>query len=189
MQRSYEYGSPHYESPPPVQSKPHRIFVGRLPLYFKESHLMEHFNKLAKIKSVTIKRKKNGTSKGYGFINCEDYSSYECILSQPHIIQGRKLDVNCANSPLNTSKLNLSPIERRKFFIRFQQDKIIPSQTELINHFQQFGEVVQAFVIDRSHNTTSGKPIGYVEFQRSKGAIKCERASLKQTIGNQEIIL
>ena len=172
-----------------MEAKQYRLFVGRLPLYLKESHLIEYFGNIAKINSVTVKRKSNGTSKGYGFIDCQEYSSYKLILSQTHTIRGKKIDVNSANSPLNTSSLNLSPIERRKFFIKFQKDKSVPTSSQLAKHFSQFGEVVQAFVIDRSSGKANGQPIGYVEFLRSAGAQKCERASLKQTICEQEVVL
>ena len=138
---------------------------------------------------MTIKRTKNGTSKGYGFIDCGSQNSYNLILSKKHIIHGRKIDVNSANTPLNTSRLQLSPIERRKFFIRFQKDKDVPSQSQLAKHFSQFGEVVQAFVIVRSVDKTKGQPIGYVEFLKSKSAQECERASLRQTILDQEVVL
>lgn len=94
-----------------------RLFVGGIDPTVTETDLIDYFSRFGGIKEAEIKRnKKSKISKGYAFIRCRDNVTEDLILSLPHQINGRNIDVNRAVEKSQTEVIKKS-IYGRKLFI------------------------------------------------------------------------
>lgn len=48
------------------------LFVFHLPPHWEDSHLRERFEPIVSVVTAKVSRKEDGTSRGYGFVTCED---------------------------------------------------------------------------------------------------------------------
>jgi RNA recognition motif-containing protein len=143
-----------------------RLFVGGFDANVTESDLLEHFSQFGTIEKVEINRdRKRGYSKGFGFITCAEICTKKEILSYPHIILGKKVDVNYT-IPKNKSFNKKNQLYSKKIYIPKLNSRL--SEFDLVNYFSKFGKVMKVYLVK---DTLSGKKnslIGYVEFGNNK---------------------
>lgn len=122
-----------------------KLFIGGLTIETTESDIMNHFSKFGFVFDVLIIRnRETAVSKGYGFISCNNVSTYQRILSTDHIIDGRLID--CHDSfKKNEEPLKFKENANKKIFVG--GISLETSDMDLAEYFGQFGPIRQAYVI------------------------------------------
>jgi RNA recognition motif-containing protein len=116
-----------------------------------------------------VQDKVTSVSKGYGFINCENKKTYERILGiKTHRIRDRMVEINHAIKRNGEVPEDIKFKALRKLFVGGLT--LETTREVLVNHFSQFGMVVNAYVI-YDPITKQSKNFGYVEFARPEDAI------------------
>lgn len=110
-----------------------------LPWKATESSIKQYFEQFGEVVMVQLKRDKNGTFKGFGFIRFATYASQMRALAQRHNIDSRWVDVRIPNS-----KEGVVPQMPCKVFVgRCTEDM---TADDLRDYFSTFGEVTDVFV-------------------------------------------
>ncbi|KAG7304396.1 hypothetical protein JYU34_011336 [Plutella xylostella] len=110
-----------------------------LPWKATEETIKQYFEQFGEVVMVQLKRDKNGTFKGFGFIRFATYASQMRALAQRHNIDGRWVDVRIPNS-----KEGVVPQMPCKVFVgRCTEDM---TADDLREYFSKFGEVTDVFV-------------------------------------------
>lgn len=110
-----------------------------LPWKATEDTIKQYFEQFGEVVMVQLKRDKNGTFKGFGFIRFATYASQMRALAQRHNIEGRWVDVRIPNS-----KEGVVPQMPCKVFVgRCTEDM---TADDLREYFSKFGEVTDVFV-------------------------------------------
>lgn len=137
------------------------LFIGGIPSSMTEEVIRDHFNKYDTIVNVRImKDRKTKGSKGYAFVTVTDHQKIADILAEPQVIAGRTVDVQVASRRGEKEKWKEEQ-KKRKLFV-----SNIPAHIDndaLLDFFQKFGDVRNAFVI-RDFATKASLGYGYVEF-------------------------
>ena len=122
-----------------------KLFIGGLTIETTESDIMNHFSKFGFVFDVLIIRNRDTTvSKGYGFISCNNVSTYQRILSTDHVIDGRLID--CHDSfKKNEEPQKFKENANKKIFVG--GISLETSDMDLAEYFGQFGPIRQAYVI------------------------------------------
>lgn len=103
-----------YNNQPKNQQSRVKIFVYGLHPYTTKSEIEEEFSKSAKIFDIEFnKNKKTGRHKGYAFFSVESLEVVRRLMSEKHVIHGRK--VNCDFKLDNREKE--VPVERKRLFV------------------------------------------------------------------------
>lgn len=110
-----------------------------LPWKSTEESIKQYFEQFGEVVMVQLKRDKNGSFKGFGFIRFATYASQMRALAQRHNIDGRWVDVRIPNS-----KEGVVPQMPCKVFVgRCTEDM---TADDLREYFSKFGEVTDVFV-------------------------------------------
>lgn len=110
-----------------------------LPWKSTEESIRLYFEQFGEVVMVQLKRDKNGSFKGFGFIRFATYASQMRALAQRHNIDGRWVDVRIPNS-----KEGVVPQMPCKVFVgRCTEDM---TADDLREYFSKFGEVTDVFV-------------------------------------------
>lgn len=122
-----------------------KLFIGGLTIETTESDVMNHFSKFGFVFDVLIIRnRETAVSKGYGFISCNNMSTYQRILSTDHMIDGRLID--CHDSfKKNEEPQKFKENANKKIFVG--GISLETSDMDLAEYFGQFGPIRQAYVI------------------------------------------
>ncbi|GBP22895.1 TAR DNA-binding protein 43 [Eumeta japonica] len=110
-----------------------------LPWKATEESIKQYFEQFGEVVMVQLKRDKNGSFKGFGFIRFATYASQMRALAQRHNLDGRWVDVRIPNS-----KEGVVPQMPCKVFVgRCTEDM---TADDLREYFSKFGEVTDVFV-------------------------------------------
>ncbi len=110
------------------------------------------------------------TSKGYGFIVCDDIKTANRILqAASHIIKGRNIEVSKALPKSGKIPEDVMSKGLRKLFVggmtsKTDKGRMFHNSDDMISYFTQFGNVLNAYVI-YDPSTKASKNFGYVEFE------------------------
>lgn len=122
-----------------------KLFIGGLTVETSEMHLENHFSKFGFIFDVIIIRNRaTGGSKGYGFISCNCYKTYQRIINTDHIINDRAIDCHASFKKLDDPE-KFQENANKKIFVGGISSET--SDKDLFNYFSRFGNVRQAYVI------------------------------------------
>lgn len=133
-----------------------KLFAGGLAQEATEKDLREYFSKFGDITSVTLKMDPmTGRSRGFAFIVYKDVDSLGKVLSQDHVVKGKKVAVKKAAS------------KQGKIYVgKFKEDI---TEDDIKEHFQQFGNIVEIQrPVDRSKNEP--KNFCFVTFDKEETA-------------------
>jgi len=103
------------------------IYVSNLPFDTTDENLRELFKGFA-IKTAYIAKRKNGKSKGFGFVNLERESEQKAAIEK---INGKELDSRklIAKIAFNDERRNENGELREEFKTQLQQNNSVPSET------------------------------------------------------------
>lgn len=110
-----------------------------LPWKSTEESIKQYFEQFGEVVMVQLKKDKNGSFKGFGFIRFATYASQMRALAQRHNIDGRWVDVRIPNS-----KEGVVPQMPCKVFVGRCTEGM--TADDLREYFSKFGEVTDVFV-------------------------------------------
>lgn len=110
-----------------------------LPWKATEESIKQYFEQFGEVVMVQLKKDKNGSFKGFGFVRFATYASQMRALAQRHNIDGRWVDVRIPNS-----KEGVVPQMPCKVFVGRCTEDI--TADDLREYFSRFGEVTDVFV-------------------------------------------
>lgn len=144
-----------------VQEKRRILFVGGIPALMTERAIQKHFEQFCKIVKVRImKEKKSKEPKGYAFVTLAESSVIPELLNKVHVIEGRQVDCQIASRKGEKKQWKDEQKKRRIFVSNLPSDL---TSEQLKEHFSQYGEVRNAYIIS-DFETKVSKNYGYVEF-------------------------
>nr|GLL26413.1 RNA-binding protein Musashi homolog 2-like [Ipomoea trifida] len=138
-----------------------KLFVGGVSHNTNEQTLRDYFSKYGELRSCDIIRDRiTGLGRGFGFIVFADSSVVEHVLSDTHVILGKKVEVKVAK-PKGSREAMLETRSVKKVFV----GGIPPDSTdeELVQHFEKFGIVEDAEI-------RRPRGFGFVTFESEEGA-------------------
>ena len=81
--------SPSHPPNPPHSSVPkNKVFVGGFPVHLDESHLKQYMSGFGEVLACKILRK-NGHSRGFGFVTFSSAQSAQDVIKQSHVLEGK----------------------------------------------------------------------------------------------------
>ena len=141
----------------------HAIFVGGVPPYVSEDHLINYFNKFGEIAEIKIiYNKKTKKSKGFAMAKFQHPISRD-ILTTKHLLGGRELEVREYLSE-EEAFVKLCGEKERKIFVGGIPVNI--GNQELKDYFEKFGEVIDANVVYH-HETMKSRGFAFVVFSQA----------------------
>jgi len=141
-----------------------KIFIGGVPRNVSDEEFSEYFQSLGSIKTCTLMRDGMGMSRGFGFVVCEDQSTYDQIFRTQLLLKGKRLEQKKAvpqGQVVETSESNV------KLFIGGLGPRI--DKLQLRDFFSKFGEVCDSVVILDSA-TGKSRGFGFLTFLRESSA-------------------
>ncbi|ETN68921.1 hypothetical protein NECAME_15544 [Necator americanus] len=93
-----------------VDAAPKRLHVSNIPFRFRDPDLRMMFEKFGPVMDVEIIFNERG-SKGFGFVTMEKAADAEKARQELHgsMVEGRKVEVNCATARVHTKKVKTLP--------------------------------------------------------------------------------
>uniref|UniRef100_A0A8C4QJM1 RRM domain-containing protein n=1 Tax=Eptatretus burgeri TaxID=7764 RepID=A0A8C4QJM1_EPTBU len=139
-----------------------RLFVGGLYKYNSEPELRRYFDRYGIIKNIDIPFDYTRRSRGFGFVTMGSVIDVDDIMkAQPHIIDGRRVDVQRAVPREETMKTYSSNKMARLFVGGLHQNTL---ENELRNYFSRYG-IIDSVSIPRDHMTGRHRGFAFVEFE------------------------
>ncbi|TRY62811.1 hypothetical protein TCAL_12501 [Tigriopus californicus] len=117
------------------------LIVLGLPFSMDVTEVREFFEKFGPLSLCSVKRNKDGSSKGYGFMRYKDMESQKKSMLTRHMMQGRWVDVKIPDS--QDKKVGADEGGIYKVFVARIDDSL--SKQDLEDHFKQFGEITDIF--------------------------------------------
>ena len=112
------------------------LIVLGLPWAAKEEDIRDYFESYGELMMIQLKKKDNGSSKGFAFIRFKDVDVQNKVLLTRHMIKDRWCDVKVPESQeLKNSKAAASC----KIFVARLSESVTPD--DLKEHFETFGTV------------------------------------------------
>lgn len=86
--------------------------------FFKKDELLNYFKRFGRISNIKlINDKSTGLCKGYGFITCDDSTTFRRIMKQrEHRINGRIIDCNIACKKTDAPE-SIKNLKKKKIFV------------------------------------------------------------------------
>ena len=138
------------------------VFVGGIQAHIKQEDLRQHFQKYGEIANIKLSiNPKTNCNKGYSFLTFKDPKSVKQVIEEHQIICGRKVDckISLGGKHNKEDKIKAS---KAKIFVK-KLHKSVKDQ-ELMEYFQQFGQIKNAYCIyDPETKVTKG--FGYIQFE------------------------
>ena len=144
-----------------------RLFIGGLAPEVTEEDLQVYFLKFGQVSEYEIIRDApSSTSRGYGFVSCENKKTYSRILRQKaHHLGSNLLIVKRAY--LKRAEENKEVQATRKLYVGGFGDDV--KRGHLLNYFSGFGKVSNVYMFYDSKGT-SGKNFAYIVFESLEAA-------------------
>jgi RNA recognition motif-containing protein len=147
-----------------VTARCQAIFVGGVPPYVSEDHLMAYFQQFGEIAEIKIiYNKKTKKSKGFAMTKFK-FPVYRSILTQSHVIGGRTLEVREYLSE-EEAFVKLCDEKSRKIFVGGLPVNI--DSQYLKKYFEEYGPVVEANVVYH-HETMKSRGFAFVVFEHEQ---------------------
>lgn len=137
-----------------LSSEIKKMFVGGLNWDTTEDDFRNYFLKYGPVESVSIRKDREGKSKGYGFVDFENASSVEKVLSTRHILDGKVIDPKRAIPKTEQDKVG-------KIFVGGLPAEIKPKGFK--EFFSQFGNVLDAQLMINK-NTGMCRGFGFITY-------------------------
>ena len=136
----------------------YKLFIGGLTIETNEKDIESHFSKFGFIYDILIIRNRwSNQSKGYGFISCNCNSTYQRLINNEHIVNGRLID--CHDSFKKSDDPDkFQDNANKKIFVG--GITLETTDLDLYNYFSQFGKIRQAYVI-KNPITKRSKKFGF----------------------------
>ena len=142
-----------------------KIFVGGFPVHLNEQNLWEYMSKYGEVKGVKI-LKKNGKSRGFGFVTFDSQAEADHVISIQHRICGKKFDCKGVVDEKQAKREEKQKKERKVFIGGLNK---ATTEQSLHTYFQRFGEIERAF-LNKEHFTDKSRGSGFVLF-KSKASV------------------
>lgn len=139
------------------------IFIGGLSEQIVTKDLDAHFKQFGNIKNIVFKNNKTFDEKRtFAYIVFQDKESTDCALAvERHIIKGKRIDCQPAHGGKDKQK-DLNLMKETKIHLKGLSSRVTSEDVQ--NHFCQFGEVRQAYVVLDSEDKTKSKCFGFVQY-------------------------
>lgn len=137
-----------------LSSEIKKMFVGGLNWDTTEDDLRDYFGKYGTVENVSIRKDREGKSKGYGFVDFENSSAVEKVLSTRHILDGKVIDPKRAIPKTEQDKVG-------KIFVGGLPAEIKPKGFK--EFFSQYGNVLDAQLMINK-NTGMCRGFGFITY-------------------------
>lgn len=139
-----------------------KIFIGNINFETSDQELGDYFAKYGHIVDCVIIRDSiTRRSKGFGFVEFEDESSVDILMSErPHMMTNRRLDLKRA-MPKSTDTRTM--IRTNRLYVRSLEHKLNElSEDDLRGYFGQFGNLEH--IVMRNNPLNPSKSYAFVIF-------------------------
>ncbi|XP_075255513.1 TAR DNA-binding protein 43-like [Convolutriloba macropyga] len=128
------------------------LIVLNLPYTFSDEDLKSKFEEFGQLCLCEIKRDNDKKSRGYGFIRYMNYEDQKKVQGHMFMVEGRRVEVK---KPKNNN--TESTFGSSRVFVGQLDDSV--SKTELMDYFEQFGDINSCFY------EAGKKNYAFVEFE------------------------
>lgn len=143
-----------------------KVFVGGFPVHLHDHHLEEYMSQFGEVLSSKI-LKKNGASRGFGFVTFAEAEVAAQVISKKHRHEGKAFECKYVLSN-NQVKNNSKEEIKRKIFLGGISTSV--TEQDLRSYFEEkFGPVKRA-TVNREHFTDNSRGSGFVIFKKSSTA-------------------
>ncbi|KAJ7970784.1 Heterogeneous nuclear ribonucleoprotein 1 [Quillaja saponaria] len=140
-------------------ASPGKIFIGGLARETTIAQFIKHFGKYGEITdSVIMKDRNTGQPRGFGFITYADPSVVDNVIQDPHIINGKQVEIKRTIPRGDASSKDL---KTRKIFVGGIPATV--DEDELRDFFTRYGEVREHQIM-RDHTTNRSRGFGFITF-------------------------
>jgi RNA recognition motif-containing protein len=85
------------------ESNTRKLFVGGIPVNITDDEFKNHFIKFGTVTEIQIVKDRNtGKSRGFGFVTFEDKDNVDHVLTFPHVLLGKQVEVKKAEPKKST---------------------------------------------------------------------------------------
>lgn len=137
-----------------------KIFVGGYPVHLGEKNLMSYMSEFGEVIGVKI-LKKNGKSRGFGFVTFKDPETANYVIELHHEMDGKKFDCKHVVNEEQAKKEEQQK-KQRKIFVGGMNKET--TEAELKSYFEKFGNIERAF-LNKEHDTNKSRGSGFVLFK------------------------
>ena len=157
------------------------IFIKNIPFSTTEEELENYFSKYGKIKKTNI-LKKNGHSKGIGFITFNEKKSCEKLFENEKYLEleGRKLFISYSNKNYKNNLLNNS----KTLFIGNLSLEI--NEEKLENFFSEYGKITDIRIAKNLEGKNKG--FAHIDFENEKNASEALKKNGEELDGKRLIV-
>jgi RNA recognition motif-containing protein len=115
------------------ESNTRKLFVGGIPVNISDEEFKNHFEKFGCVTEIQIVKDRNtGKSRGFGFVTFEDKEIVDNVLTFPHILLGKQVEVKRAEPKKSTPTNETQPgDEYMNYFLQQQQINDYPEDSNI----------------------------------------------------------